>query len=97
MGAASKFHLSFGDHVHKLNAGKKDSGTAKRFESQHGPCASLDRPMILLDNVVQVLVLPNLDRGITLGVDGVECGQIGPARVDRYGFGFTVLAIDFSK
>jgi hypothetical protein len=47
---ASTFHLSFGYHVHKLNAGQKDPGTAKNFESQR---ASRDRSMVLLDNVKQ--------------------------------------------
>jgi hypothetical protein len=54
MGSASALHLSFRDHVHNLNAGQKDPGTAKRFESQHGSRASLDRPMVLLDNIVEV-------------------------------------------
>src|ERR1700692_1457703 len=36
MGSASTFHLSFGYHVHKLNASQKDPGTTKSFESQHG-------------------------------------------------------------
>ncbi|SIO72310.1 hypothetical protein SAMN05444172_8705 [Burkholderia sp. GAS332] len=48
MGAASTFHLSFNYHVHNFSAGQKDSGTAKRFESQHGARASLDLPMVLV-------------------------------------------------
>ena len=54
MGSASTLHLSFRDHVHNLNAGQKDPGTAKRFESQHGAGASLDRAMVLLDDVVEI-------------------------------------------
>ena len=45
MGSASTLHLSFRDHVHNLNAGQKDPGTAKSLETQHGPRSSLDRPM----------------------------------------------------
>ncbi len=48
MDSASTFHLSFGDHVHNLNAGQKDPGTAISFESQHGSRASLDRAMVLV-------------------------------------------------
>ncbi|MEA3085974.1 MAG: hypothetical protein QOC89_3671, partial [Paraburkholderia sp.] len=47
-------HIIFGDHVHNLNAGLKDAGTAKSSESQHGSRASLDRPMVLLNQVVEI-------------------------------------------
>jgi hypothetical protein len=53
----STFHLSFGYHVHKLNAGQKDPGTAKSFEFRHGSRASLDRSMVLLDKVVEIFGL----------------------------------------
>ena len=49
MGSASALHLFFCDHLHKLNAGQKDPGTAKILEAQYGPGAPLDRPMVLLD------------------------------------------------
>lgn len=48
MGSASTFQLSFGDHVHNLNAGQKNPGTAKGLEPQHGPRSLLGRPMLLL-------------------------------------------------
>ena len=50
MGSASTFNLSFGYRVHNLNAGQKEPGTAKIFESRHGARASLDHPMVHLDN-----------------------------------------------
>jgi hypothetical protein len=48
MVSASTFHLSLNYHAHNFNAGQKDRGTAKSFESQHGARASLDRPMVLV-------------------------------------------------
>jgi hypothetical protein len=54
MGSTSTLHLSFRDHVHNLNAGQKDPGTTKTLEPQHGACASLDRSVILLDQVIEI-------------------------------------------
>jgi hypothetical protein len=79
MDSASTFHLSFGYHVHNLNAGQKDPGTAKSFESQHGSRASLDRSTVLLDKVVEIFGLADLDRRFTIIFDGFECGEIGTA------------------
>jgi hypothetical protein len=76
MGSASIFHLSFRDHVHNLNAGQKDPGTAKRFESQHGPRSSLDRPMVLLDQIIEIFGLVNLD--------GFCCGKARGGTTNRY-------------
>jgi hypothetical protein len=49
-------HLAFGDHVHHLDAAQLDPGGTKILETEHRPRASLDRPMILLHNIVQILV-----------------------------------------
>lgn len=57
---ASVLHLTLGDHVHELDAAQQDLGATKILEAEHRPRASLDRPMILLDNIVQILVLANL-------------------------------------
>lgn len=74
MGAASKFHLSFGDHVHKLNAGKKDSDRAKRFEYQHGPCASLEiaqgGSLVTMARSRKPIVLPALSTVVERNVAG---------------------------
>jgi len=40
--------------MHQFYTGQKDSGTAKSLEPQHGPRAPLDRPMVLLDKVVEI-------------------------------------------
>jgi len=52
---------------------RRDPGTAKGFESQHGSRASLDRPMVLLDKVVEIFGLANLDVRFTIIIDGFEC------------------------
>jgi len=52
---------------------RRDPGTAKGFESQHGSRASLDRPMVLLDKVVEIFGLANLDVHFTIIIDGFEC------------------------
>lgn len=43
------------------------------------PNDAFDGAMVLLDEVVQVFVLPDLDRGLPLGVERFERGQIGTA------------------
>ena len=85
MDSASTFHLSFGDHVHNLDAGQKDPGTAKSLESQYGACTSLDRAMVLLDKIVEIFGLTDLDGRFTIIIDGFDCGEIG---------GFVAIAID---
>jgi hypothetical protein len=85
------FHLSSSDHAHGFDTAQNDAGTAKTPESEHRTGASLDRSMVLLDSVVQVLVLANLDGRFTLGVDGLERGQIGSAFIDCHCLQSTVL------
>lgn len=94
MGSASAFHLFFGEDVRDFNAGKKDSGTAKNFESQHG---SLDRTMALFDKIVEIFGLADPDGRFTIIIDGFECGEIGTAFVDGRRLGHAFWAIDFSK
>jgi hypothetical protein len=48
-------------HVHELDAGPKDPGTAKILEAQHGPGAPLDRAMFLLDELVEIFGLADHD------------------------------------
>ncbi len=44
--------LLLSDHVGDLNAVQCGRGGSERFEPAHVPDASLDKPMILLDQVV---------------------------------------------
>jgi hypothetical protein len=97
MGSLSTFRLSFGDHVHNLNAGQKDPGTAKGLEPQHRPRSSLDRPMVLLDEVIEIFGLADLDGRFTIGIDRVERGEIGATLVDGYRLGYVVPGDRFLK
>jgi hypothetical protein len=47
--------------VHQFDAGQNTSGGAERFKSKHWFGDSFDRTMVLLDDVVEVLDLPNDD------------------------------------
>ena len=95
MASASTFHLSFGDHVHHFDAAQQDPGAAKRFKSQHGPRASLDRPMVLLDEIVEIFGLADVDRRFTISIDGFERGEIGAAFVDGHRLGDAILSDRF--
>jgi hypothetical protein len=57
---ATVLHLTLADYVHELDAAQRDPGATKILEAEHRTRASLDRPMVLLDNIVQILVLANL-------------------------------------
>jgi hypothetical protein len=93
----STLHLPFRDHMHYLNAGQKDPGTAKSLEPQHGPRASLDRPMVLLDHVVEIFALADLDGCFAISIDRFEPGEIGTAFVDGHCFGHAILGDRFLK
>ena len=97
MGSASELHLSFHDHVHQFDAGQKDPGTAKSLESQHGSRSSLDRPMVLLDQIIEVFRLADLDGRFTIGIDRFERGEIGAAFVDGHRLGRPILGDRFLK
>lgn len=53
------FHspLTFADHVHEFNATQDMPSGTKGLEVEHGPSTALDRPMVLLDDVVEVFDL----------------------------------------
>ena len=76
-------HLPFAKHVHELDAGKDDAGATERLETQHRSDDALDRPVVLLDDVVEVLALPNRDRRVMLGVIAFDAGSVGAALVNR--------------
>jgi hypothetical protein len=75
MGFASTLHLSFGDRVLDFDAAKQDSGTAKLLPL-HGSHASLDRPMVLLNQVVEIFGSADPDECFTFGIDGFERGDL---------------------
>ena len=55
-------HLPFADHMHQIDAGQDHACAPEIFEAQHRLDDPFDGPMILLDDVVQVLILSDLDR-----------------------------------
>jgi hypothetical protein len=65
---AAVFHLPSPDHVHEFDAGGKDAGAAKIFEAERRSGSTFDGTAVLLDDVVQVLGLPDDDRLPALGV-----------------------------
>jgi len=85
------FHLPLRDHVHELDTAQQNAGTTKRLEPEHRPRTALDSPVVLFNDVVQILVLADLDRHVTPGVDGLERSQIRPAFIDRDRLGLAVL------
>ena len=91
MGAFPHLHLSFPNHMHDLDAGQNDARTPKILEALHRFHDAFDGPAILLDNVVQVLALPNLDRCFPLRIDRLKGRQIRAAFVHRHSFRCTVL------
>jgi hypothetical protein len=65
------FHLTLGDHMRKLDAAQQDASAAKILETQHRTRSPLDSPMVLLNDVIQILILSNLDRCVPFGVQRI--------------------------
>jgi hypothetical protein len=59
--AAAKRELSLANSMGQLDAGDRDGCVRERLEPSHRRTASLDRPMILLDDVVQIFAGPHFD------------------------------------
>src|SRR5450830_874447 len=79
--------------VDSLDAGDDDSSTPKRLESEHRSCDSLDRTVVLLDDVVEVLVLAHQDVDTGVSLDAFNGGRVGATFVNRDLFG-QVMQID---
>src|ERR1700730_5109544 len=58
--ATAKRELSLANAMRELDAGKRDGRVRERFESSHRRAASLDGAVVLLNEVVQILIRPNL-------------------------------------
>jgi len=79
---SDRVELALLDHVHRLDAGDQRTCAAKVLEPEHGPHDSLDGPVILLDEVVEVLRLTHLDVGARVGADALDGCRVGAALVD---------------
>lgn len=88
--AFEAFHLSLSDHVHRLDAGNQRSCAAERLEAEHRPHDAFDGPMVLFDDVVQVLRLTHLDVRTGVGLNALDGGRVGTALVDSDLLGYTV-------
>jgi hypothetical protein len=71
--------LALLQHPPQLNPCQGGMRGPKRFEAEHGSNYSLDEPMILLDNIVQVFTLANLNPSILVSVELFDAGCIGAA------------------
>ena len=74
--------LPFADPVHRLNACDEHASAAKCLESQHGAHDALDGPVVLLDEVVEVLELTHLDVRAGIGLNALDGRRVGAALVD---------------
>ena len=69
--------------MHGFDTANDDASAAKGLESQHGPCDPFNGPMVLVDDVVEILRLAHQDGKTTVGLDADDGGLVGPAFVDR--------------
>ena len=69
--------LSLPNHVQGLNVGDQFLGTPKRFEPKNRIYDAFDLPMVLLDNVVEVLRLAQFNVQAGIGVDTLNSSGVG--------------------
>ena len=74
--------LPFFNHVNRLNTGQQNARTTKSLEAEHGPDDALDGSMVLLDDVVQILYLPQFYRRTGIFLNGMDGSGIGATLVD---------------
>jgi hypothetical protein len=65
--------------MHRFDARQDEAGTTKILEALHRFDEPFDRLVVLLNNVVQLLNLPDLDGRFPLSIDALEGSQIGAA------------------
>lgn len=91
--------LPFAYHVNQFDARQYRLCAPKRFESQHLSYPTFDIPVILFDEVIQVLTLPDGDDSF-IGFVGVECSQrcrVGTAFINGHYRRFAVVANGLTK
>lgn len=59
--SARTLHLRFLDHVHELDSTQDDAHAVEVLNPKHLPGSTFNGPMVLFDDVVQILDLKNLD------------------------------------
>jgi hypothetical protein len=65
--ARAECELAFANTMRELHASEGSGGCAKGLHGQHGRTTSLDRAMVLLDDVVEIPAAADLD-GLPVGV-----------------------------
>jgi len=81
-GSIGTDQLALADHVHRFDPSDDNMGTVEPFESEHGPNDAFVRPVILLDDVVEILALAQLDIGAMISIVTSNGGDVGAALVD---------------
>lgn len=89
--AACHVELTFANHVRELDAGQNSLCRSERFKPQHRPGETFDGTMILLDDIIEILDLPDPDRDVSLRVQLLERCLVGTALVHRYRYGDIVV------
>jgi hypothetical protein len=75
-------HLAFLNHVYQFNALQSDAGRTKRFKAEHWPDDPLDGPMVLFDEIIQILALAYLERMTGFLLKCLESSRIGATLID---------------
>lgn len=91
--------LPFSYHVEQFYTRQKCLPPSKRFKTCHQLYPPFDITAILLNQVIQILALPD-GNGFFLWFVGIECGQgrsIGAAFINRHPLRFTVVTDGLAK
>jgi hypothetical protein len=67
--------------MHQLNALQSDLGRTKRFEAEHRLDNAFDGPMVLFDEIVQILALAYLERMTGFFLACFESRPVGTALI----------------
>ena len=96
MGLPHCTHLPLLDHVHQFNPGQRFLCGVKTLESQHRTTLALDTPVILFNDVVEILALTDLTAlavGVIVVVDrGCICTTF--IDIDEAGFAIPFNRLD---
>ena len=65
--------------MHGLDSGDNYSSAAKGIDSKHRSSDSVDGPVVLSDDVVEILVLAHQDVNAGIGFDACNGGRVGAA------------------
>ena len=91
--------LSFAYHMNQLNARQYDLCPPERFESRHQFYPPFDIPVILLDQIVQILILPDHNGFFFwfIRTEHHQSGGVCAAFIDGDDFRFAVMPDGLTK